>query len=109
MVSDDLVDLGLISAALNVIAALTLLYVMQKITADAGFRCGRAVAKLAQRLALAAAVIVLFANAGEMLYYDIDPRPLNVLGETMMVAALVWLSAVLPRVSAAKISAVTTA
>jgi hypothetical protein len=70
----NLLDLGTLSALVNAAAALGCIWVMQSVTAEAGFANPSRLVKLFHRVSYGLLSLVLFANAAVTLDDDSDPR-----------------------------------
>jgi hypothetical protein len=81
-------DLGAISAVINALAALAVLYIMQAVTADAGFGSMPALIKLMHRLTLAALSLALAFNAVQTILSETDPRGIDLAVQAMMFVAV---------------------
>lgn len=67
-------DLGMLSAAINATAGIVVLWIMQRVTYDAGFSNYLGVVKSIHRMFLGALAILLVANAGQIIIEHSTPR-----------------------------------
>lgn len=81
-------DFGTASAAFNLLAAFGALYLMQIVTPEAGIHSGLQVLMLGHRVVLAIVSIALFANAGDTIYSNTAPRPIDFFVEFVLLMVL---------------------
>lgn len=83
-------DLTWLSAAVNFIASLGTIWIMQIVTHEAGWRSFLEIIKGCHRLALAILALALFANAGATLYEGTQPRPIDFAAQLALLLVIVF-------------------
>jgi len=82
-------DFGTVSALVNFLAALGVLWIMQAVTVDAGFSSRFALTRFVHRLALAGLAVMLFGNAGLTVHTRSAPRLIDLLVQVAMLLAVI--------------------
>jgi len=95
----DDINTGGISAVINALAALSIVYIMMAVTADAGFSGRLNLIKLGHRLALASLAVALAVNAGVTVASPGNTRLVDVIVQGAMlivVAFSAWRHTLVP-------------
>lgn len=81
-------NLGSIYALFNFTASFGALWLMQRVTADAGWCSQLALVKLGHRASLTVVAIVMFASAAYTVETNTSPRPVDFAVEAILVMVL---------------------